>query len=100
MVHPKRGAVEEECEENADAGVIPLDDDWPNGAYPHIGWKRCARSDLILSCGKSCSPKSRRSFGFFVQCLAFSCNGVFFAQSWQRESTDPSRHSITGVSGP
>ena len=81
MVHPKRGAVEEECEENADAGVIPLDDDWPNGAYPHIGWKRCARSDLILSCGKSCSPKSRRSFGFFVQCLAFSCNGVFFAQS-------------------
>ena len=31
MVHPKRRAVEEECEENADAGVISLDDDWPNG---------------------------------------------------------------------
>jgi hypothetical protein len=31
---------------------------------------RRACSDLILSCGKGCSPKSGRSFGIFVQrCL-------------------------------
>jgi hypothetical protein len=30
-------AVEEDCIENADAGVISWDEDWPNGDYPHIG---------------------------------------------------------------
>jgi hypothetical protein len=41
------------------------------------------RFDIELRNG--CSPKSRRSFGFFVQCLEFSCNGAFFAQSrWQQ----------------
>jgi hypothetical protein len=30
-------AVEEDCDENADAGVIPLEDDFPNGDWPHIG---------------------------------------------------------------
>jgi hypothetical protein len=28
--------VEEDCEENADAGVIAMDDDFPNGDYPHL----------------------------------------------------------------
>jgi hypothetical protein len=28
-------AVEADCEENADAGVIAIADDWPNGDYPH-----------------------------------------------------------------
>jgi choline dehydrogenase-like flavoprotein len=42
---------------------------------------RCACSDLILSSEKVARQNQSRSFGFFVQRLAFSCNGAFFAQS-------------------
>jgi hypothetical protein len=40
--------VEDDCEENADAGVISIDDDFPNGDYPHIGcrcWYELAELD-------------------------------------------------------
>ena len=42
-------AVEADCEENAAAGVIPIDADWPKGDYPHIGcrcWYELAELDV------------------------------------------------------
>ena len=38
--------VEEDCQENADAGVIALDDDFPNGDFPHPGC-RCAIAPVV-----------------------------------------------------
>jgi hypothetical protein len=40
--------VEEDCEENADAGVIGIEDDFPNGDYPHLNcrcWWEVAELD-------------------------------------------------------
>jgi hypothetical protein len=40
--------VEEDCQENADAGVIPVEDDFPNGDYPHFNcrcWYEFAELD-------------------------------------------------------
>jgi hypothetical protein len=40
--------VEEDCEENADAGVIAIEDDFPNGDYPHLNcrcWWELAELD-------------------------------------------------------
>ena len=53
-----------------------------------------------MSCRKSCSPKSRRSFGFFVQRLAFSCNGVFLAQSRRRKADSRRQSSLRMSSSP
>jgi hypothetical protein len=57
-------AVEEDGKENADAGVTALDDDWPNGDYPHIGGDLPAADfslgGLLLPApfrGSSCHPR-------------------------------------------